>query len=480
MIRPFFLGAFTALMLISVSASADVSAKINSWFTNMNYANVTQPGVYEGQSARYATFGGVSARAPITQPFNFVNIQTPRFSAGCGGIDLYTGGFSAIDADEFVQNLRAIGQNAQSLAFMLAIQIVSPQLSGVMEDINAFASKYLQYSMDSCEAATALVGGAMDMMGAQESNCTIKRMQDSGEDWHTANAWCTTREGPRPTENSGSTPNVIEFVKGNVAWTALMQDAFFRSDLQFSEVMMNLTGTLIVSDADTTPDSASRIAILEPALGRGITKERFNNIYNAMLFGTDAIDPLKYYNCTENRTTDKDGCTQINGSLQDLAVSWDGLYKRVDTLVDGIVTNIRNDQPLSAPMVGLVSSTSFPLYRYLSVSAAYFDSGFNITRMTGDYTKLIASDILLRALQAVVERVEQSASMISGGLSDSKRIREYREDLASVLAELEDREKSNAMDAEQLYYLNERMVQYEKALMTKLGSGIMASAMWGQ
>ncbi|WP_223823293.1 conjugal transfer protein TraH [Candidatus Enterovibrio altilux] len=58
----------------------------------MNYATVTNPGVYEGQSARYATLWEMSTRAPITQPFNFINAQTLKFSAGCGGIDFFAGG----------------------------------------------------------------------------------------------------------------------------------------------------------------------------------------------------------------------------------------------------------------------------------------------------------------------------------------------------------------------------------------------------
>ena len=48
---------------------ADTASKVEGWFNNMNYQTVTTPGVYEGQSARFATLGGVSARAPITQPF---------------------------------------------------------------------------------------------------------------------------------------------------------------------------------------------------------------------------------------------------------------------------------------------------------------------------------------------------------------------------------------------------------------------------
>ena len=42
------------------------------------------------------------------------------------------------------------------------------------------------------EAATKLVGGALELFGKKEANCTIKRMQQAGEDWNTANYYCTT------------------------------------------------------------------------------------------------------------------------------------------------------------------------------------------------------------------------------------------------------------------------------------------------
>jgi len=101
-------------LLIPSTALAGVAEKLNSWFGQQNYSNATRPGVYETQSARYATLGGLSYRAPITQPFRLLSLQTPRFSAGCGGLDLYGGGFSVMNADQFVEALRAIGQNAAS------------------------------------------------------------------------------------------------------------------------------------------------------------------------------------------------------------------------------------------------------------------------------------------------------------------------------------------------------------------------------
>ncbi|EJX7572377.1 conjugal transfer protein TraH [Vibrio vulnificus] len=477
--------AFTTLALAigltlpSVS-SADTAAKVNSWFSNMNYATVTNPGVYEGQSARYATLGGVSTRAPITQPFNFINVQTPKFSAGCGGIDFFAGGFSAIDANQFTENLRAIGQNAQSLAFMLAIQIVSPQLSGVMEDINTWAQKLNQMNMDSCQAATSLVGGTMDFFGAKEGNCTIKRMQDFGEDWSTANYACTTGGSIKPTEASGGDANKIDFVKGNLAWYVLMQDPFFQSDTEFAEVIMNLTGTVIISDAGSSDDAPSDVRIIRPAIIGDVQKERFKNIYTALLLGNKASNNLQVYRCSGGASSNPNSCTAMTGSLQTIAPSWTGLYSRIETMVASIIDKIYTDTPLSNEEKGLVSSTTIPLYRYLAATAAYFPRGSDVSRLTNDYTKLIAEDILLRSLNAIIEKVEQQSAVLKGGMSEANRMKDFREDLDGVLRGLSEMRKKNEFNVEQYFAMQQRIQLYEKALMSRLGSGMITSAMWGQ
>ena len=99
--------------------------------------SVTEPGVYRGQTAGYYTGGGIFARTPV-RTYSILNIQTPRFRAGCGGIDLFSGGFSFINADQFTEMLRNIGADAKSLAFMLALQVVSPQIKGVIADPREF------------------------------------------------------------------------------------------------------------------------------------------------------------------------------------------------------------------------------------------------------------------------------------------------------------------------------------------------------
>ena len=51
------------------------------------------PKVYKGQMAGYATGGGINVR---NQVFNRrpLTVTLPSYSAGCGGIDIHTGGFS--------------------------------------------------------------------------------------------------------------------------------------------------------------------------------------------------------------------------------------------------------------------------------------------------------------------------------------------------------------------------------------------------
>lgn len=466
------------VLTFSYRTNAGIDDKIKNWFEQQNYINVTDPGIYEGQSARYSTLGGLSTRAPITQPFRFVDIQTPKFSAGCGGIDFYSGGFSAINADQFIQNLRSIGQNAQSLAFMLAIQIVSPQLSGVMEDIQTWSNKYLNMNMDSCAAATKMVGGSMDFFGAKEGNCTIKRIQDFGEDWTKANYNCTTGGQIKATESSGENPNKVDFIKGNLAWSVLMQDPFFQNDPEFSELMMNITGTIIITDSDPSDDSPSKIKIIDPAINDEVRKERFENIYTSLLRGNGSSENLMIYRCLDADPSPK-GCLKISNQLEIVHPNWEGLQLRVQKLIKSIVDKIYKDEPLSMEEKGLISSTNIPIYRLLLVTSAYFPRKNDITRSINDYTKLIAEDILLRSLNAIISKVEQQTSMMKNGLSESKRILSYKKNIQRVLNGVSLLAKENNENTRKFLEMQQRIQLYEKALMSRLGSGIISSAMWG-
>jgi conjugative transfer pilus assembly protein TraH len=462
-------------MLSTRTIKAGTADKVNEWFAHQNYVNVTNPGVYEGQTARYMTLGGVSTRSEIIRPFRFVDIQTPKFSAGCGGIDFYTGGLSAVNADQFIEGLRSIGQNVQSLAFMLAIQIVSPQLSGVMENIQTWANKYLNMNLDSCQAATKMVGGTLDYFGAKEGNCVVKRMQDFSESWDVAKHNCTTGGQIKATESSGEV-NRIDFIKGNLAWYVLMQDPFFKNDTEFSELVMNLTGTIIIADSNSADDGPSQITVIDPAISDEVRKDRFENIYSALLDGSESKNNLMIYRC-QDATPDPHGCTKVSESMTSIKPNWDGLKFRIQKIVKSIVQKIYKDEPLSSEERGVISSTTIPLYRFLTVTSAYFPRNNDISRSINDYVKLIAEDILLRSLNAIISKVEQQTSMTQN--ADSKRVLAYKQNVQKVLRGISLLARENNENANKYLEMQQRIQMYEKTLMSRLSSGIVTSAMWG-
>ena len=465
------------LTLASPVAIADVGSTLDDWFNDNNNANITSPGVYEGQTAMYGTLGGISTRNEIVEPFNFLQIQTPKFSGGCGGIDAYMGGFTAIDSDQFVESLRAVGQNAKSLAFMLAIQVVSPMLSDVMEDIKSFAEDLKKMSMDSCAAAEALVGGVMQEIGGEKADCIQGRMERTGEDFTTASWECTT--GGRRKEDVGS--NIASFTRGNIAWYAMMQsnNTIFRSDPAFSEMVMNIIGTVVKQDADPSDsDSGTTPAILPPAVTEdGALMPRGKKIIGALLKGSEG-GVMEMRRCI-SRNVDPTSCDRLEADKSQVSVTYEGMNKKVEDMLSNIMDNIYDDVPLSQEETALVAGARVPLYKYLASAAAAFPRTMKAhNSILQEYTQLIAKDIVLNGLLTSIEQVRDTINNLPNGLSTSEDIKDYRKQLEKVLAAIAVVEKENSVSAEKYIAFQEQIRRYEKQVMGKLSSSIVNSAIW--
>lgn len=474
-------------LCIAVMASqvvmADTASQITSWFNNMDYANITNPGVIQTQSALYGTLGGISTHAPITQPFHFIDIQTPRYSAGCGGIDLYGGGFNMINANQFVDNLQAIGQNASSLAFMLGLQIVSPQLAGRIENLSERAQDFNTRNMDSCEAATKLVGGTLDFFGATEGNCTVKRMNQFGEDWGTANHLCRGGGGRTATENSPGGANQVTFSKGNLTWFVLMQDPFFSNDLEFAELIMNLIGTVIISDVapSATDDTPKRIRVFDAAINEnGHWSQRGANIFNALWLGREMPSTLEYYTCND-RTNSPEACVQLSDGLRPMPKNWAGINSLIREQLTGIVDRIYDDQPLTPLQQGILQSTNIPLYDYLVAVAAYFPRGvFSTSNVKNEFVNMIAKDIVLRNLQGVIEMARHASTLLPNNIGQSKEAEKLRDQINNVISGIAFLHEKNAIDGGDYVKIQQRTQMYQKAVMSRVSPLFIQSSNWGQ
>jgi conjugative transfer pilus assembly protein TraH len=173
-------------------ARADVASEMNNFFSDAGgAANVTGPSAYQGQSAGYYSLGNVWTRFPqkSVQPFN---LQLPSARAGCGGIDLFSGSFSFINASEIVAMLKATANNALGFAFKLAIDSVSPEIGKVMDEFSQKAQLLNQMNISSCETAQALVGGIWPQMDSTRATIceAVGNSQGVFSDWAASRQGC--------------------------------------------------------------------------------------------------------------------------------------------------------------------------------------------------------------------------------------------------------------------------------------------------
>jgi conjugative transfer pilus assembly protein TraH len=483
----FFLVTGFLFSVIQCSSAGDLSSKMDDFVQSMNLnINTTDPGVYKGQSARYFTLGGASSRAPISEAFHFVDVYSPKISAGCSGIDVYTGGFSVIDADQFIENLKNIGQNAQGLLYMLALGVASPLLKTGIEYMNTTANWFNKLNMDSCEAATKMVQGGLKLIKQDEAACTLTRTQKYGEDWSEAKEKCTTGGDRQSTMDEQKKPNeTVDFARGNLTWYVLMQDDLFKDNLEYAQLVMNILGTIIVNanPNDSNDDAGNQTRMITPGLGDEGPSERFNNIYKILLEGSANVEgTLMIYQCDSNHFTNNpydcevmtSGLTEVEGAIQ-------GMHPKVKNIISSISDKIYSDDLLTDEEKRLIASAEVPLFRYLSASAALLPRGsLHTNSLAFRYGKLLADDALLSSLSATIEKVLSITGVLPGGVSDGVKIGEFRKNVEEALTELNRLKEKNSWNIEQFLAFQQEVRLYEKALMSKLSSHMIDSVMWGQ
>ncbi|MEC9364765.1 MAG: conjugal transfer protein TraH [Pseudomonadota bacterium] len=452
-----------ALVFGSCAARAGIGSDVQDFFDEINYANVTAPGVYEGQSAGYFTGGGLYTRTPIRN-YSLLNVQMPRFRAGCGGIDLYSGGFSFINADQFTEMLRNIGSNATSLAFMLALQVVSPQINGVLADIYDWAQKANNAQINSCEAAGAALGGALGLFGAKESGCVVQRMASLGEDYHTADANC--RSNPNDTGTPDPKPY---FTHGNLAWKAMMPIDFFRDDLDLAQAVMNLTGTVIVSD-DGSADPSPTIRRIAPQLLVSADAAT-GGLVDALLHGGSAA----IYQCAD-ASIDETSCMDLGGAPVDVTIaSGQAIVPRVRALLSSIADKIRLDTPLSAEELGLIRSTTLPVHKYLTVSVALL--GGNADTEVLKYAEIIGKDLLYAYLLDLLRKVASGTARL-GTQSAQDLITAFQQDIRDARHAVMEADAKVMSDFNAALALTTAARDYERALVGHLSPAVVQSALF--
>ena len=233
--------------------------------TDANYHKSMGRGVVAGPSV---VMRGNRVKTDI---FNFV---PPSINAGCGGIDMFLGSFSFIDADHFVNLLQSIATNASGYAFKMALSIMCPTCDNIVTSLQRAMHSMNSMAGDSCriaEKGVNVLAKEMDTAGlakAIEDGPLGSLAKNVGDK---ADAFATFLDKVNKGSNSKDLDDdQIKALLGNVAWRVLQRDgfigrAFAFGDNELAEALMSVTGTIIGTkgnDDDDTPRIIDKMPIL--------------------------------------------------------------------------------------------------------------------------------------------------------------------------------------------------------------------------
>lgn len=240
-----------ATLMVAWPARADLDNEMRSMFQGM--VNVTPADAYIGQRRGVVSLGSVEARGRIVNP-QLVNFTPPSIKAGCGGISIFGGSFSFINAQQFQELLRAVAQNAAGYAFELAIEAMCPtcaqqlkRLQKAIQDLNGKLG-------DSCSLAKGLVdnsvGPSLRAVGAsmQQDAAALATAVGGVADFLEGIGKSNSNK-PSPVENAKAAGRIND-LKGNVVYRSLLKSntAAWFAHGQMHEVLMSVSGTITVTE----------------------------------------------------------------------------------------------------------------------------------------------------------------------------------------------------------------------------------------
>ncbi|MDH3664161.1 MAG: conjugal transfer protein TraH [Alphaproteobacteria bacterium] len=264
-------------MIVAGPAKADLQEEMNLFFDGL--ANVTDPTLTSTARRGVIAGGSVQVRNPIIDT-NLVTFTPPSFQAGCGGVDLFGGSFSYVSGDQIVPLLKAIAANAVGYAFQIGLSAICETCMGAIETMQKKVQALNQHFGNSCQLAQGVVNDTLSAAGYQRHTeaSIINTVTGAAEDIFEA------QSGDALGDAQATAPDqVAEQITGNLVWRALIQqDAVGRfafGDIELLEVMMNLTGTIIVGTPVDDGDGTTAPVRLIPANYQ---------LFDVMLDGGDA------------------------------------------------------------------------------------------------------------------------------------------------------------------------------------------------
>lgn len=443
------------ILVLATSAQADVNRDLSSFFNKLGGAsNVTRPGAYQDQSAGFYTGGNLFARNQVHQS-QLANIQLPDFRAGCGGIDMFMGAFSHISSERMIEAIKAIGANMASYAMLLAIETMSPQVKNILTELNDMVQKLNQANINSCEIAATTLGAALPKSNAGKRHlCKMigtDRRYGGFSDYAAARQGCGAggeRDGVIESAQDDPRFKSMLGTEFNLAWKAIQENEFLRSDSRLAQFFMSISGTILSRKEGEEYKIETRASLANK-----------DSLLSALLHGGE----VTIYRCMD----DGDKCLMVGERTITIAPE-NSLVEKVKAVLVSIQNKIYTDEPLSKSEIDFLGSTRLPFYKIINVSTAFRRGASPIDII--DYAELGAVDILFQYLSEILDVINESVDHIRLNQVDDTQLNKFQKSLNEARRRVIERRMGSFKQMEQVISIVRKTELLEKSLMSKVGS----------
>lgn len=435
-------------------AHADVAGDMNTFFNGIGYAsNVTRPAAFQSQAAGFYGGGSLFVRNRVSR-YQLVELDLPSYRAGCNGIDLFTGSMSFLSHKKLVDLGKQVMTSSGAYAVDVMLATTVPELKQVRDYLQTLEQKVNQMSVNSCEMAQNFVGGVFPKTAAsQQKICKDQAaMGRSGvvSDYVSARMDCAgdAHDGIMAKAEKDPEQKKQVVLNKNIVWSILQNNAFLNGDVQLAEMVMSLTGTLII-------DGQGKVKVVPSLAGSG-------HFIQALLGGNKSASSEQMWRCSDE--TPGTACMSV--SLKEMKIDdSQTLTTRVRNMIEGLDTKLKNDDVPTAEEQNFLSLTMFPVMKFLTVlnSTHYNDAAVEIE----GYSTLIAEDLLQHYLSGLLQDVANATAgseLNEDLIKDIQtRIREANREVASIDPKI-------ARKLQEKITLISRMSEIEKQLASGLGN----------
>ena len=444
-----------ALSIAAVNcAHADVAGDMNTFFNGIGYAsNITKPAAFQSQAAGFYGGGSLFVRNRVSR-YQLVELDLPSYRAGCNGIDLFTGSMSFLSHKKLVDLGKQVMTSSGAYAVDVMLATTVPELKQVRDYLQTLEQKVNQMSVNSCEMAQNFVGGVFPKTAAsQQKICKDQAaMGRSGavSDYVSARMDCAgdAHDGIMAKAEKDPEQKKQVVLNKNIVWSILQNNAFLNGDVQLAEMVMSLTGTLII-------DSQGKVKVVPSLAGS-------SHFIQALLGGNKSASIEQMWRCSDE--TPGTACMTV--SLKEMKIDESKtLTTRVRNMIESLDVRLKKDDAPTTEEQNFLSLTMFPVMKFLTVlnSTHYNDAAVEIE----GYSTLIAEDLLQHYLSGLLQDVANATAgseLNEDLIKDIQtRIREANREVASIDPKI-------ARKLQEKIALISRMSEIEKQLASGLGN----------